>query len=126
MYRILVPVFEEIVQTNKDVEDGKLLNEGNLTSVLSRLESLRISGDRKKDIIKGAAIIWFDIISNHPFLDGNKRTATESLKIFLKLNDFKLDAPENGLIYISLQIANGDISFDRILKWLEERIDVSI
>lgn len=97
-----------------------------MTHTLSRLEALKISGNRKKDVIKGATIIWFDIISGHPFVDGNKRAATESVKLFLKLNDFRLNAPENGLIYISLQIANSDISFDQLLKWLSERIEAEI
>ncbi len=126
MYRILTPVFEEIVEINKKVEDGRLLNEGALTHMLSRLESLRISGDRKKDITKGAVIIWVDLISNHSFVDGNKRTATETLKLFLRLNDFRLNAPDNGLIYISLQIANGDMHFDQLLKWLSDKIQPSL
>src|SRR3989338_2639271 len=119
MYRILVPTFEEIVEINKGTENGRLLKETSLIHVVSRLEALRLSGDRKKDIIKAVAILWIEIIEGHPFLDGNKRTATESVKIFLSLNDFKLKTPENGLIYISLKIANNEMGFEKLTKWLE-------
>ena len=123
MYRILVPTFEEIVEINKGTENGRLLKETSLVHVVSRLEALRLSGDRKKDIIKAVAILWIEIIEGHPFLDGNKRTATESVKIFLSLNDFKLKTPENGLIYISLKIANNEMGFEKLTKWLEDNIE---
>jgi len=123
MYRILVPTFEEIVEINKGTENGRLLKETSLIHVVSRLEALRLSGDRKKDIIKAVAILWIEIIEGHPFLDGNKRTATESVKIFLSLNDFKLKTPENGLIYISLKIANNEMGFEKLTKWLEDNIE---
>ena len=123
MYRIVVPTFEEIVEINKGTENGRLLKETSLIHVVSRLEALRLSGDRKKDIIKAVAILWIEIIEGHPFLDGNKRTATESVKIFLSLNDFKLKTPENGLIYISLKIANNEMGFEKLTKWLEDNIE---
>lgn len=71
---------------------------------------------------KGAATIWHDIITNHPFLDGNKRTAIEAMLMFIELNDYKLESPPNGLVYISLKLANNDISFNELVDWMYPRL----
>lgn len=126
MYRILVPSFGEIVEINKRIEDGRFIDQTGLETTLDRLASIRVSGNRKKDTVKAAAILWFETISKHPFVDGNKRTATEIVKSFLKLNEFKLDAPDNGLVYISLQIANKDIDLNKLIEWLNGRIKAEI
>ena len=71
-----------------------------------------------------AGIIWFEIIINHSFLDGNKRTATGSMLYFLKQNKSCLNAQENNLIYLSLQIANKDISQQKITEWVFQKLEV--
>ena len=73
--------------------------------------------------LKVASFIFYELAKKHHFNDGNKRTATESVKIFLSLNDFKLKTPENGLIYISLKIANNEMGFEKLTKWLEDNIE---
>ncbi|OYT39297.1 MAG: hypothetical protein B6U86_05465 [Candidatus Altiarchaeales archaeon ex4484_43] len=80
-----------------------------------------ISG-QKKGHSKGAATIWHDITVNHPFIDGNKRTATEAMLMFIDLNDYELKSPPNGLIYISLKLANNDISFNELVNWIYSRL----
>ena len=70
-----------------------------------------------------AAIFWFEIIQGHPFVDGNKRTATETMKLFLKKNGFKLNTPISGLVYISLKIANTEISYSELINWINKRLE---
>ncbi len=41
---------------------------------------------------------------------------------FLELNDFMLQGTKNSLVYISLKIANKDITFSELTKWIENRL----
>ena len=119
---IIIPSLEEIIDINKELEKNFSVNEGALDFMISKIKSRRPSQDRKKDMAMGAAIIWHDIITNHPFLDGNKRTATEAMLMFIDLNDYKLKSPSNGLVYISLKLANNDISFNELVDWIYPRL----
>ena len=81
-----------------------------------------MSNDFKRDVAKAAATVWYYIIQNHVFVDGNKRTATEAAKLLCKINSFKLDFPPNGFIYISLKIANNDIKFQELVELLYKKL----
>ncbi len=119
---IIIPSVDDVIGINKELEKNFSVNEGALDFMISRIKSRRLSLDRKKDIAKGAASFWHDIIVNHPFTDGNKRTATEAMLMFIELNDFKLESPPNGLIYMSLQLANNDISLNELVDWIYSRL----
>ncbi|MBI2971459.1 MAG: type II toxin-antitoxin system death-on-curing family toxin [Candidatus Aenigmarchaeota archaeon] len=75
------------------------------------------------DVARNAATLWYYIIQNHVFVDGNKRTATEATKLFCKVNSFQLDIPPNGFIYISLKIANSDITFHDLVNLIYQRLE---
>ena len=60
------------------------------------------------DIIEGAAALLESLLINHPFVDGNKRTAFAICHVFLDINGYRLDAEPKWL-------------YDRILHWLEEK-----
>ena len=59
------------------------------------------------DLFEMAAAYLFHIVSNHPFLDGNKRTGAAAAVVFLALNDVELAADEAGLVGITLGVATG-------------------
>ena len=67
-----------------------------------------------------AAVMCQSIISNHPFVYGNKRTGIHVMLIFLELNGIELQYFQNQLIELGLGVASGKISSDDILKWLIE------
>lgn len=57
-----------------------------------------------------AAAYLFHLAQNHPFLDGNKRTAAAATFLFLYLNDLLLDCSENELVDLTLGVASGQRS----------------
>ena len=120
---IIIPSIGDIICINKELEKNFSVNEGALDFMISKIKSRRQSKDRERDISKGAATIWYDIIINHPFIDGNKRTATESMLMFIDLNSYELKSPPNGLIYISLKLANNDISLNELVDWIYPRLN---
>jgi len=76
-----------------------------------------------KDIHHIAAAYAFHISQNHPFIDGNKRTALASALVFLELNGISISDPEGTLYDAMMKLASGKLSkeeFAEILKSLEE------
>lgn len=120
---MIIPSEEEIILINKKIGHN-VTNFGNVSFLISKLKSMRLVEDEKKNIAKAAANIWYDIISLHPFSDGNKRTAAETMKYFLELNKYIINLPPNGIIYISLRIANNDISLNELLELIYQKIEV--
>ena len=119
--RIIIPSIEEIIEINKCIESGTI-NKESLDFLMSKIKSKRIDKDFRKYIAKISSILWIDIIQNHPFLDGNKRTAAETVMLFLKKNSFILNTNIAGKVYISLKIANGEMKYEHLLNWIYERL----
>jgi death on curing protein len=62
-----------------------------------------------KDIFEMAAAYLFHITQNHPFVDGNKRTATFAALLFLEINDALGDIDLNGFEEVVLGVATGKL-----------------
>ena len=71
-------------------------------------------------LLSKAAVMCRSIISNHPFVDGNKRIGIHVMLIFLELNGIELQYSQNELIELGLEVASSNLSSDDILKWLIE------
>ena len=65
-----------------------------------------------------AAAYLFHLARNHPFLDGNKRTALAAALVFLELNDVSLDAPDEELAEVVLRVATGRASKAEVAVFL--------
>ncbi|MEL7079226.1 MAG: type II toxin-antitoxin system death-on-curing family toxin, partial [Cyanobacteria bacterium J06582_2] len=65
----------------------------------------------------------YGIAINHPFVDGNKRTAFIVMAVFLEINRVRLIASEEGVVNIMLGIATGTTSEEMLSNWLKENIE---
>ena len=74
------------------------------------------------DLIRQAATLYFGLIKNHPWLGGNKRTATILVDAFLMLNDYEIIASLEETIELVLTIESGEFGIDEIENWLRNRI----
>lgn len=72
------------------------------------------------DIDYLAANYMYSIIKNHPFLDGNKRTACGSALGFLKLNNVKISIDINDLYEISIKIAESSIEIEELNAFIAQ------
>lgn len=72
------------------------------------------------DIIRQAATLCYGLVKNHPWLGGNKRTATGLMSVFLKRNGYRLIAPTAELIELSLAIESDRWKVDEIETWLRQ------
>jgi len=118
---MIIPSEEEIIFINKKL-GYNTINIGNIEFLTSKLRSMRLGEDEKRNIAKVAGNLWFSLVSLHPFSDGNKRTATEVVRYFLELNNYRLEMPSNGIIYISLKIANGDITLNNLIDIIHSKL----
>ena len=69
-----------------------------------------------------AAAYGFGIARNHPFIDGNKRTAFVAVELFLACNGFELTADDANCVLTMLGVAAGDISEVEFAIWLRAYI----
>lgn len=65
-----------------------------------------------------AARLAYALISNHPFVDGNKRVGVLSMLMMLKLNSVTLRYTQQELIDLGLTAASGKIGYEEILEWI--------
>ena len=89
---------------------------GLLESALARPTNKFAYGET--DLAVLAAACGFGIARNHPFVDGNKRTALASMIVFLGLNRIDLDAPQEAATAIVLGLAAGEITEDVLARWI--------
>jgi death-on-curing protein len=67
-----------------------------------------------------AAAYLFHLCMNHPFVDGNKRTALATSEIFLILNGLRLDASDEALHELTMGVASGGLSKTEVLLFFAE------
>lgn len=65
-----------------------------------------------------AAKIGYSLISNHAFVDGNKRIGMYVMHSFLVVNGIDLDVSSADIIYVGLSVANGEMSYEKLLQWI--------
>ena len=69
-------------------------------------------------IVRQAATLCYGLIKNHPWVGGNKRTATTIMRIFLRLNGYKLVAPTREQIEMVLAVESDRWQVDEIDAWI--------
>ena len=95
------------------VRDAELL-----ASALARPQNLHAYG--KADVCRLAAAYGHGIAKNHPFVDGNKRTAFLATAIFLERNGLELTAsPAHAAVFV-LALADGSLDEDGFASWLRD------
>ena len=103
---------------------GSGLRDANLlASALARPEQLAHYGS--PDVADLAASYGFGISRNHPFVDGNKRTAFVAVELFLALNGFELNAPDADCVINMLELAAGHMPEADFAVWIRRHLQPS-
>ncbi len=68
--------------------------------------------------LEKAARLGFSLISNHAFVDGNKRIGMYIMLMFLELNGVKVIASDQDVIDAGLSVANGSMGYEELLAWV--------
>jgi death on curing protein len=72
--------------------------------------------------IDKAAAIFESIITNHPFIDGNKRTAYVLMRLILKSNNIDIHLGQNDKYDFVIKAASGQVTFDQIKTWIKDSV----
>jgi death-on-curing protein len=89
-----------------------------LLSALGRPQASFDGQDLYPDIFSQAAALLDSLIRNHPFVDGNKRTAITAAGIFLRLNGYTLSVSNEKMVAFTLDCAQSKIPLAEITAWL--------
>ena len=93
-------------------------DEGAFLSALNKPRNLFAYGQPAPDFYTLAAAYGFGLARNHPFADGNKRTALIAMRLFLKLNGAVFSASAEEKYRIIVALAAGDLLESEVADWL--------
>lgn len=97
-------------------------DEGLLLSALARPQNLLAYSEETPDISALAASLAYGIAKNHPFIDGNKRTALVVARTFLLLNGFNINANQEEKYLTFLKLAEGSLSEEELADWIRQKL----
>jgi len=109
------------------VHDEQLVEHGGISGVrdngmfesaLAKPKNLVAYGE--PDFAELAAAYGFGLARNHPFLDGNKRTAFVAVELFLRLNGYVLEAKDATCVLTILAVAAGEIDEQSFASWIRK------
>ena len=98
-------------------------DEGLLDSAINAPFQTFAEQDLYPTVLEKAARLGFGLISNHPFLDGNKRIGAHAMLTFMGVNQINLCCTAEELISLILQVASGRLDYDGMLEWLKSHLE---
>lgn len=93
---------------------------GLIESALARPQASFDGIDLYPNILDKAAALLQSLLKNHPFVDGNKRTALSSAGLFLKINGWQMVNAHQEEVEFAVSVDNEHLSLDQISTWLKE------
>lgn len=94
-------------------------DEGRLKSVVQAPKQTVLGEEQYPSLYDKAAVYWRNIIGDHPFTDGNKRTALTVCGIFLARNGTTLIADPKELEDFTIKVATHHLKIEEIANWLK-------
>lgn len=95
-------------------------DEGRLLSVEAAPRQVVFGEEQYVSVFEKAAVYLRNVIADHPFVDGNKRTAVTACGVFLIRNDHRLVASPQELEDFAVKVATDHLDVPAIAAWLEE------
>lgn len=100
---------------SNEIRDFDLLDSA-LESVYATFDGLELYPTKEE---KGARL-GFTLISNHAFVDGNKRIGMYVMLTFLAVNGIEIECTNEDVIEVGLGVASRNMDYDELLKWVVE------
>lgn len=98
-------------------------DEGLLDSALNAPFQTFSGEDLYPSVLEKGAKLGYGLVSNHPFLDGNKRIGTLAIMTFLSINGLSFTYTHEELIDVILDVASGTVSCEELLEWLASHLN---
>jgi death-on-curing protein len=97
-------------------------DKGTFESAIGRPFQTFDGKDLYPDPVDKAAAIFESIVSNHPFVDGNKRTAYVLMRLILKRNQLDIEVDQDIKYDFVIKAAKGELTFDKIKTWIRNNL----
>ena len=101
----------------------ELLDLGRLEATLAVPRQTMFGEELYPDIFSKAAILFYLLIKNHPFVDGNKRTAFLALMRFLNINGYTLNATNDELYQFTIDVASSVSTKEEVEMWIRDKTE---
>lgn len=114
----VIYLYQQVIQ-----QTGGMLglrDEGLLESAVYRPQASFGGHDLYPDLFSKAAALGHSMISNHPFVDGNKRVGFEAMRLMLRLNGYNLHVSLETAFDVVMEIAKGTRTEQGIADWLKK------
>ena len=116
---------QDIYQLHIQLENAFVLssgvrNENLLASAVNTPFQTFMGNDLYPSIYDKAAQLCYGIANNHPFTDGNKRTALHSMYVYLIINGFDIMATQQDVENMIIDVASGNMTNTELAQWLRE------
>jgi death-on-curing protein len=98
-----------------------ILSPSNLRYVLDAIEDIG-KGSEVDKLVSKTSYILHNIVTLHPFVDGNKRTAFETAKAFLQLNGEDFEAEEDESFSMLISVAKGELNVRDVESWIRKHL----
>ena len=98
-----------------------LRDRGALEAALARPFATFDGEDLYPDTAAKAAALMHSLVSNHPFVDGNKRVGAAAAELFLDVNGWRLTVDDDDFEEITLGVARGEVAAEALAIWLRQR-----
>ncbi len=112
---LLHQVMAEATGGDVGVRDDALL-ESAIENIYATFDGIELYPTKEEK----AARLGYSLISNHAFVDGNKRIGMYIMISFLELNGIKIDANNDDVVKLGLSVASGNANYYDILNWINE------
>lgn len=115
---------EVVIEINRQVSCGTVINRGNLEGALARPVQAVFGAEMYPSVPEKAVALLHGVANAHGFKDGNKRTAWTCCMTFLRLHDLSL-APQDHVVAgkFVIDVMQGHVSMGDAAEWLVDRLD---
>ncbi|GCL66815.1 type II toxin-antitoxin system death-on-curing family toxin [Veillonella tobetsuensis] len=116
---------QDIYELHTQLENAFVLSSGVrdenlLASAVNTPFQTFMGNDLYPSLYDKAAQLCYGIANNHPFTDGNKRTALHSMYVYLIINGFDIMAPQQDVENMIIDIAAGNMTNTELAQWLRD------
>ena len=118
---------QDIYELHKQLENAFILSSGVrdenlLASAVNTPFQTFMGNDLYPSLYDKAAQLCYGIANNHPFTDGNKRTALHSMYVYLIINGFDIMATQQDVENMIIDVAAGNMTNTELVQWLQKNI----
>ncbi|MDF1558522.1 MAG: type II toxin-antitoxin system death-on-curing family toxin [ANME-2 cluster archaeon] len=109
----IIEVHNEVIDTYGGT--GGILHVGSIEYLIYLIQ-------KENDVIFKASLVLQNIITSHPFMDGNKRTGFQVADLLLRQDGIHIHANDEEILHVLVKIAEYTCSVEKIEKWLREKV----